>query len=146
MKPEHFHDKLDDARVVAAIAAAERRTSGEIRVFISRRRLGRDDVLARAQARFEKLGMTATAERNGVLLYILPHDQKFAILGDRGIHEKCGDAFWNAIAGHLRERLARGEFTDGVVEAVTRAGEALARHFPARGGDTNELPDHIERD
>lgn len=145
MRPKDFYDQLDDARVVAAIAATERRTSGEIRVFISRRRLGRDDVLQRAQARFEKLGMTATAERNGVLLYLLPRDRKFAILGDRGIHEKCGDSFWTAIAARLRERLARGEFTDGVVEAITRAGEALAEHFPSRG-DSNELPDRIERD
>ncbi len=146
MKPGKFYDQLDDARVVAAIAEAERRTSGEIRVFVSSRALGGDDVLRRAQARFEKLGMTATAERNGVLLYFLPRDRKFAILGDRGIHGKCGAELWNAIAARLRARLAGGEFTDGVVEAITRAGEALAEHFPARPGGANELPDRVERD
>jgi uncharacterized membrane protein len=147
MKPEEFYDRLDDARVVAAIAAAERRTSGEIRVFVSRRRLGRDDVLRRAEARFQKLGMTATAARNGVLIYLLPHDRKFAIVGDSGIHSKCGDAFWAEIAAGLRERLARGDFTEGVTEAIARAGEALAEHFPARAGDEpNELPDDVERD
>jgi uncharacterized membrane protein len=146
MKPTDFCQQLDDVRVIAAIVAAERRTSGEIRVFVSRRALGGDDILQRAQARFEKLGMTATAARNGVLLYFLPRDRKFAILGDRGIHEKCGAAFWNSIAARLRERLARGEFTDGVVEAISTAGEALAAHFPCGPEDANELPDRIERD
>lgn len=146
MKARNFHDHIDDARVVAAIAAAERHTSGEIRVFISRRTLGSDDLLQRAQARFEKLGMTRTAARNGVLLYFLPRDRKFVILGDRGIHEKCGPAFWSAIAARLQERLAAGAFTDGIIEAIASAGEALAEHFPADAQGANELPDRIERD
>jgi uncharacterized membrane protein len=146
MKPKEFLDRLDDARVTAAIDAAERRTSGEICVFVSARKLGRDDVEARAAARFEKLGLMATRERNGVLLYFAPRDRKFAVIGDRGIHEKCGSAFWQEIASGLHESLARGEFTDAVVAAIGRAGEALAVHFPSRGDDRDELPNAISRD
>lgn len=146
MKPTEFLAKLDDERVVAAIAAAERETSGEIRVFVSRRRLGHDHVQRRAEARFVKLGMTATAERNGVLFYFVPRDRRFGIVGDRGIHEKCGAEFWTEIASALHKRLTRGEFTDGVVEAIGQAGAALARHFPRGSGDRNELRDEVERD
>ena len=146
MKPKEFLAKLDDAQVVAAIAAAERETSGEIRVFVSRRTLGGDDVQRRAEARFVKLGMAATAARNGVLFYFVPRDRRFAIVGDRGIHEKCGDGFWTTTAAALHERLARGEFTEGVVEAIARAGAALAEHFPRGADDRNELRDEVERD
>jgi uncharacterized membrane protein len=146
MKPKDFIAKLDDARVVAAIAEAERGTSGEIRVFVSSRALGGDDVQRRAEARFVKLRMTSTAERNGVLFYFIPRDRKFAIVGDRGIHEKCGDGFWKEIAAAMHERLARGQFTEGVVEAIARAGVALAAHFPGRHDDRNELPDEVDRD
>jgi uncharacterized membrane protein len=146
MKPKDFLAKLDDDRVVAAIKEAERGTSGEIRVFVSSRALKGDDVQARAEARFVKLRMPATDERNGVMFYFVPRDRKFAIVGDRGIHEKCGANFWAEIAGALHGRLAKGEFTEGVVEAIGRAGAALARHFPGRHDDRNELSDTVERD
>lgn len=146
MKTKEFLAKLDDSRVIAAIAAAESGTSGEIRVFVSRRVLGRDDVRQRAEARFLRLGMRATAARNGVLLYFVPRDRRFAIVGDQGIHEHCGDGFWAEVAEGLHGRLARGEFTEGVVEAIARAGAALAEHFPTTGENPNELSDEIERD
>ena len=59
MKAREFLAQLDDSKIVAEIARAEKGTSGEIRVFVSRREV--DDVVARAQWRFEKLGMTRTA-------------------------------------------------------------------------------------
>lgn len=146
MKPNDFLAQLDDAQIVTAIAEAERRTSGEIRVFVSRRPLGKDDVQRRAEARFLKLGMTATAARNGVLFYFVPRDRRFAIVGDRGIHERCGPEFWREIAAALHEDLARGDFTRGLVAAIQRAGEALARHFPVAPDDRDELGNTVERD
>jgi uncharacterized membrane protein len=143
MKPKEFIEKIDDDRVVAAIAEAESMTSGELRVFVSSRALGNDDVQKRAEARFIKLGMTATAERNGVLFYFIPRDRKFAIVGDSGIHEKCGAAFWIEIAEALRRQLVAGKFTEGVVEAIAKAGAALATHFPQRGDDRNELGNEV---
>jgi len=43
--------------------------------------------------------------------------------------------------GHFR----RGEFTEGIVQGVQRAGDLLAAHFPRRPDDTNERPDRVER-
>lgn len=146
MKPEHFLQQLNDARVGEAIDAAEKRTSGEIRVFVSSRDLGDADVITRAAARFEKLGMTATLERNGVLLYFVPRAQKFAVIGDRAIHEKCGQTFWNEVTAAVSERLRKDEFTDAIIAGVERVGEVLARHFPRRPDDQNELRNEVERD
>ena len=146
MKPREFLQQLDEAEVSRAIQAAERKTSGEIRVFVTSRDLGADRVVDRAAARFEKLGMTATRDRNAVLLYFVPRAHQFAIVGDKGIHEKCGDAFWRDIASGIREKLSEGRFTEAVVDAIGRAGDVLARHFPRRPDDLNELPNEVDRD
>jgi uncharacterized membrane protein len=144
MKTQDFLHHLDEPHVVKAIADAEARTSGEIRVFITEREV-EGDVIPRATARFEKLGMTATRDRNAVLLYFAPKSQKYAIIGDTGIHEKCGQAFWEEVAAEMHRLLKEEKFTDAVVAAVEKVGEVLARHFPVRPDDKNELPNRVER-
>ncbi len=144
MSVRRFLSKLDHDRIVAAIGAAESRTSGQIRVHVTHRRPR--DLEARARHRFERLGMTRTARRNGVLLYIAPMLRRFQILGDDGIHEKCGDDFWRATAGEMEERFRRGEFTEGIVRGVEKIGEVLAAHFPREAAGENELPDEVTED
>ena len=144
MDSQKFLTQLDDAKIVAEIAQAETRTSGEVRVFVSRREV--DDVVARAQRRFEKLGMTRTLQRNGVLLYFAPRSRKFAVVGDLGIHEKCGPAFWEEVSTEVREQLRTEHFTEAVILGVRKVGEVLARHFPRQENDRDELSNEIERD
>ena len=144
MKPSEFVAQLDDAAVVAEISAAERTTSGEIRIYISSKKI--DDALDRATQRFQKLGMHQTRERNGVLLYFAPKAQKFAILGDVGIHEKCGQDFWDEVAGEIRGHLREQHFTEAVVTAVRKVGRLLAQHFPSASDDRDELSNEILRE
>jgi len=144
MNTTAFINQLDDAAIVAEIAKAEAGTSGEIRVFVSPRHV--EDPVARAEKRFEKLGMTSTRHRNGVLLYFAPVSRKFAIVGDRGIHEICGPAFWEELVAEIRPVLHAGHFTDAVTHAVRQAGKLLARHFPAEPEDRDELPNAISRE
>lgn len=146
MKADDFLAALDDAAVVEAIRAAESRTSGEIRVFVSRRRLRRTGVMQRAREEFVRLGLARTAERNGVLVYLVPHECEFAVIGDEGVHAKCGSGFWQAMTESMQDDFRAGRFTDGVVAGVRRAGDLLAEHFPRRHNDRNELRDTVERD
>ena len=141
---KHFLSRLDHDRIVAAIAAAEKQTSGEIRVHVTRRKPA--DLEAAARVRFAKLGMARTAERNGVLFYICPNQRRFQILGDTGVHEKCGDDFWKAVAAAMEEKLREGRFTDGIVLGVEKVGEILAAHFPRKAGGHNALPDEVTED
>ena len=94
MKPRAFISQLDEASLVAAIADAEKKTSGEIRVFLSHRKP--DDAVAAAQRAFDHLGMAKTREHNGVLIFVAPKARKFAVIGDAGVHQRCGDEFWKA--------------------------------------------------
>src|SRR5438445_10949305 len=131
----HFLSKLDSDRIVGAIADAEKRSSGEIRVHVTHRKP--ENLEQRAARRFERLGMTRTAHRNGVLIYIAPKLRRFRILGDTGVHEQCGDEFLRQTASEMEEQFRRGEFNEGVVKGIEKAGELLAAHFPRQGRDVN---------
>ena len=145
MKAGAFVKALDEERIVAAIKDAEERSRGEIRVHVTEGPV--DDAQVAARADFARLGMTETAERNGVLILVAPESRCCAVVGDEGIDRHCGEAFWASVVEALREDLHAERFTDGIVAAVTMVGDALARHFPRRPGekDRNELPDAISR-
>ena len=134
---------VDSGRVVAAIQAAERACSGEFRVSVAPFFWGSVD---RAAARaFDQLGMAGTAGRNGVLIFLVPSRRRFAVRGDAGIHAKAGQAFWDDLAACLEAHFRRGDFTEGLVQAIGLAGERLAPLFPPGGAaDRNELPDEVD--
>ena len=145
MNAPEFVEQLRENEIVAAIRAAEQKTSGEIRVFISRQKDVVDPVAA-AQQEFNRLGMTNTRDRNGVLMYLAPGPRKFAVIGDSGIHARCGETFWQELAQSMSARFHAGEFTEGIVQGINRAGDLLAVHFPRRPDDSDELPNRVERD
>ena len=139
-----FLAETDLDAVTQAIGAAELRTSAEIRVHLDHRCPG--EPMARAVAVFEHLGMHRTAARHGVLIYVSVGDHKLAVLGDQGIHERVGQVYWerlvDAVLAHFREERPR----DGLLHAVAEVGAVLARHFPQRSGDVNELSDQVSID
>jgi uncharacterized membrane protein len=141
---KHFLSKLDHDRIVAAIADADKISSGQIRVHITRRKP--KNLEERARRRFEKLGMTQTKDRNGVLIYIAPNVRKFQILGDSGVHEKCGEGFWRETAAEMEAHFRKGDFTEGIVRGIEKAGLLLAAHFPKEERPANELPDEVTED
>jgi uncharacterized membrane protein len=142
MRTKDFLGKLDHDRIVGAIKDAEAKTSGQIRVFVQRGELD-GDALDYAQKRFQKLGMQATDERNAVLIFVVPRAREFAVIGDHGVHQKCGDEFWQQLVSKMRDHFRNENFTDALVEAIQEAGALLARHFPKKASAPNELPDEI---
>jgi len=136
-----FLSEADLHAVAAAIAAAETKTSAEIRVHLDAHCAG--EAMAKAVTVFERLGMHRTAQRHGVLIYVAIEDRKLAVLGDQGIHDRLGQAYWDRLVqdvlAHFREERPR----DGLLHAVAEVGAALRRHFPRRPDDVNELPDQL---
>ncbi len=74
--------------------------------------------------------MNQSPERNGVLIFVAPRSHKFAIIGDEGVHAKCGDEFWRKLADVMTGYFRKSEFTPGIIHGVQKAGELLAEHFP----------------
>jgi len=141
MRTKEFLSKLEHDRIVAAIRNAESKTSGQIRVFIQRGKLEVDPLLA-ARKKFQRLGMHKTPERNAVLIFVAPRAHKFAVVGDKGIHEKCGASFWQRLVDGMREHFQNEKFSDALVDAIEEAGRALVAHFP-KGPASTKLPDEI---
>ncbi len=131
----------DQEKIVDAIRAAERNTSGEIKVHVEARCAG--DPYKRAAELFQRLGLTKTRERNAVLIYVATRDRKFSILGDSGIHEEVGSAFWADAAQRMRVAFARGAYGEGIAGAVQAVGARLAKRFPRRADDVNEIDNEI---
>jgi uncharacterized membrane protein len=139
-----FLKQLHHDEIVAAIREAEQRASGEVRVFISRKPV--TNPVEAAQAHFVELRMEKTRDRNAVLIFVAPRARRFAVVGDAGVHERCGESFWKELADEMSGYFVKSEFTSGIVHGVKKAGELLARHFPHRPDDVNELPDDVAHD
>jgi uncharacterized membrane protein len=134
---------IDDDRVKAAIVAAEKLTSGEIRVSVSRFFWG--NVQRAAHRAFTRLGMRTTKDRNGILFFVVPSRRRFAIIGDEGIHNKVGQDFWEKLVAAMAGDFKEGKFNEGLVRGIDECGRLLADHFPFQGEkDVNELPDDID--
>jgi len=88
------------------------------------------DPVAAAQKEFARLGMAKSPERNGVLIFVTPRTRKFAVIGDAGVHARCGDVFWHELAQAMTGYFRKSEFTEGIAHGVRKAGELLAEHFP----------------
>jgi uncharacterized membrane protein len=132
----------DEERIVSAIRASEKRTSGEIRVFIESKCRFVDPV-DRAAEVFFGLKMEQTEDRNGVVLYVAMKDHQLAIFGDEGIHKIVGSEFWNAEVQKILREFNAEHYVDGIIAIVQDIGEALVKHFPYEQEDKNELPDNI---
>ncbi len=133
---------IDKDRVQQAIAAAEAKTSGEVRVAVSPLFWG--NVRKVADRAFDRLGMRATDERNGVLLFVVPSRRRFVVLGDIAIHEKVHPGFWDEVAEEVSHHFRNSDYTGGIVAALERLSNELANHFPRRSDDVNELPNAVE--
>lgn len=131
----------EQKKIRLAVEAAERFTSGEIRVCIEKS--CKEDVLDRAANYFKKLGMHETAKRNGVLIYVATNDHQFAIIGDASINRVVPDDFWNSTKDAMLAHFKESRLADGIITGVNLAGKQLQTFFPYLDGDKNELPDDI---
>lgn len=141
MHTRRFFTIDQEAQIVAAIRAAECKTSGEIRVHINEHY--EEDVVTQAEAIFLKLGMHRTHEQNGTMIYLAVENREFAIIGDIGIHQKVGDTFWQNIRNGVQAKFQQGDFTGGVILGIENIAEELSKYFPPRAENHNELSDDI---
>jgi uncharacterized membrane protein len=142
-KSEEFLTKEEESAIVEAIRVAEKETSGEIRVHIekSTSKVPFD----RALEVFHELKMDETHLKNGVLIYLAVADKKFVICGDQGINEVVPVDFWDSTKDIMATQFKTGNFKQGLIEGIVKAGEQLRQHFPYEEGDTNELSNEISK-
>lgn len=142
-KVEDFLSKIEEQEIVDAIQMAEKNTSGEIRVHLEKSTS--TAAYDRAVEVFNLLEMSKTKEANGVLIYVAVKDKKFVICGDKGINEKVPADFWDSTKNVIQAHFKNGNFKQGLVDGILKAGEQLKQHFPYNDTDTNELSNEISK-
>lgn len=129
--------------IVKAIQEAEKRTSGEVRVFIESR-CKYVNSLDRAAEIFYGLKMDKTTDSNAVVVYLAVKDQQLAVFADSGIHCKTGKDFWKERVQLMLNHFNKENYAAGIIQVIYEIGEALYQHFPySNNTDKNELPDDI---
>lgn len=141
MSSDLFLTDEQEQHIIQAIADAENRTSGEIRVHIET--TCDIDPLERASRIFHELGMDETELQNGVLIYLAAEDHKAAVYAGKGIHKQVEEDFWHSVLNLLVDHFKKEEFEQGIAKAVTRVGSKLKDLYPYQKGDVNELSDDI---
>lgn len=141
MSTNGFLTDKQEQKIIKAIAEAENRTSGEVRVHIEHK--CKRDPLERAAKIFHELGMDETELQNGVLIYIATEDHKAAVYAGKGILKQVEDGFWDDVLNIILNHFKKEEYEAGLVEAVKKVGFKLKELFPSRQDDINELSDEI---
>ncbi|WP_298766759.1 TPM domain-containing protein [uncultured Polaribacter sp.] len=142
-KVEAFLSSQEEQEIVKAIQVSEKNTSGEIRVHIEG--TTKKDHYERAIEVFHFLKMNATKDANGVLIYVAVNDKKFVIYGDKGINNVVPKDFWNTTKDSIQNQFKQGNFTQGLIDGILKAGEELKKHFPYQEDDIDELSNEISK-
>lgn len=143
-KVEKFLSVNDEEQIIEAIRKAEKSTSGEIRVHIERSH-GKQDIFERAMEVFHILKMDNTKQENGVLIYVAVEDRDFVIYGDRGINDVVPADFWESTKDAIVAQFKNGNYKQGLIDGILKAGEQLKTHFPWSEETANELSNNISK-
>src|SRR5262249_3462754 len=134
---------VDCDRIARAVAACEACTSGEIAVSISPYFWG--SVESAAARAFARLGVERTAERNGVLLFVVPSRRRFVVRGDEGAHARLAQAFCaGTLAGPAARLRGGGQPAAGSGRGVERIGRGGAQRSRRSGPRPNGLAEAPE--
>jgi putative membrane protein len=105
-----------------------------------------DEVRRAGIASFHTLRLGRTAGANGLLIYVSLFERTVWVCADDAIAERLPDDAWIPVRDTITAGFRRG--TDDAVaaslrDAVARAADLLAPHFPVRAADADELPNHL---
>ena len=142
-KAEEFLTKKEEEEIIEAICMAEKNTSGEIRIHLENKIT--IDAIDRAVEVFNELEMHKTKDSNGVLIYVAVNSKQFAICGDNGINKVVPNDFWESTKNIMASHFQNGNFKQGLVDGILKAGEQLKKYFPYQDEDTNELSNEISK-
>ena len=137
----NYLSNTEMASLVEAIKQAENQSTGEIRVHIDSTSV--DNNAKVAFDVFKKLGMDQTKERNAVLFHVNFEQHYLTIIGDAGIHQKVHQNFWDQLHDQITAEFAKGNYHDGLRNAILKTGFELKKHFPVSGENHNELSNEI---
>jgi putative membrane protein len=88
-------------------------------------------------------GLHTTEARTGVLIFVSLAERYAEIIADAGISGEVDNAVWDASMAKLTGEIRAGRLAEGLIAAVENTGRQLARHFPPRDNDRDELSNDL---
>ena len=129
-------------QVAAAIDAAERKTSGEIKVVITRHCW---TTLERKAAKIvEQCRSDHNAEHATVLILIVAANREFIIHGDPTINARVGQNFWDDVRDVMVDAFSQSAHARGLCDGIQLIADKLAAVLPACKTARSGLSDEIE--
>ncbi len=115
--------------------------------FIQRRLTWPSDlehqVLMRAETEFHREGLSNTADKTGILIFLSLFERQAVVLADKGIASKIEKTVWGDVVQIILDGVRQNTLKENLELAIKRCGELLHKQFPIQTGDKNELPNHV---
>ncbi len=103
-------------------------------------KLKRQNAFRAATEQFYIRGLTHTANRMGVLIYVSLAERYARVIADEGLDGKVREEEWRPVIAALVEPMRQNRIADGFVAAIETCGDILGKKAPPDGG-ANTLPD-----
>ena len=129
------------ASLVEAIQTAEDHSTGEIRIHIDSNTEGNNAEIAFEV--FRSLCKDKKKKKNAVLFHVNFEQKYLTIIGDEAIHAKANQTFSDQMHDQITTQFSKGNFHDGLKNAVLETGLELKKYFPIKGVNPNELSNEI---
>ncbi len=101
------------------------------------------EVSERAMKAFYDRNLNATRDATGVLFLVSLLERRVHVLADHGIYRKVTQQKLDSFAAGIANGMKEGRGADALSAAIREAGTELAKHFPRKSDDTNELSDSL---
>jgi uncharacterized membrane protein len=136
--PRLFFNEDEKKTIAVAVEDAEKKTAAEIMVRLEKNCPG--DPIERCRELLQRLGITSTKGRTGLIILISLQDHKVAIFGDEAIDQVIGQEGWRDICDQLVKGFKEGIPCEALCEAIQSLAAKLSVCFPCTPEDVNELP------
>jgi putative membrane protein len=100
-------------------------------------------VWLRAELEFHREGLGKTVDRTGILILLSVFERRAVVLADKGINEKLDKNVWQEVINSVVDGVKKGQLADNLELAIKQCGNLLAKHFPIKPDDTNELSNTV---
>lgn len=112
------------------------------RLFLNPREV-EAEVREAAITAFYKNGLYKTSDKNGVLIYISFLEKKVWILADEDAHKKIEPEFWQSCVKIITSGIKQKQFVQALCTAIETIATRLAKEYPYRADDVDELKNII---
>lgn len=136
-------DRIFTAQIIIFLVFLGGLSWPPLRVRLVPRALARAHAHAAAMEQFMIRGLGRKTNRTAVLIFVSLAERYVRILADEAIAAQVPQSEWQAAVDALLPHMRDRRIADGFVAAIERCGAVLARHFPPRPDDKDELPDRI---